>query len=415
MSIDQLRQQFESFKAQVEPLQDRLEANNASTPLAWEALHALDAALEELNAVHEHLREENETLLSTQLVLEAERRRYHDLFQFAPDCYLITDMRGVIRQANKAAAALLFTYQPAMAGKPLVLYVVPEHRPEYFARLTGLATGQDRHQWDMRMHRNDTSLFPAEVTVTRVSDIISGETRLLWLIRDATERERMEDELRESRAQLRQLAHRQVRLQENERSEVARQIHDEAGQWMTTMLLELGVLERDCSGGEVGAHVDRLKNVTATVMQSLHSLAVSLRPATLDKLGLVNAVRQYADEMEAKSGLRISLETMWMDGERLGMEVETTLYRIVQEALSNVARHARASRADVVLHRQPGRVVVVIEDDGIGFDVEKAFEDAPVGLVGMRERCEMLGGRLRIESTPGAGTTVFAQIPMEQG
>src|SRR5512142_1085304 len=147
-----------------------------------------------------------------------------------------------------------------------------------------------------------------------------------------------------------------------------------------------------------------------TILDNLHRLAMDLRPASLDHLGLVPALRQYVQLVGERQGLVTQFEAIGFDNGRLPSEVETALYRIVQEALTNVVKHAHASQADVLLQWQGERVVLVIEDGGVGF---VTGEDHPgrLGLLGMKERAEMLGGSLTIESRPGAGTTIAVNIP----
>jgi signal transduction histidine kinase len=139
-------------------------------------------------------------------------------------------------------------------------------------------------------------------------------------------------------------------------------------------------------------------------------LAVELRPSVLDDFGLTSAVERLAESYREQPGLRVDLEAQLGD-ERLPREVETALYRIIQEALTNIVKHAGASRVSILLTQRDGTAVAVLEDDGSGFDT-KAIRTDGLGLVGMRERVGLLGGKLRIESSPGSGTTVHAEVPL---
>jgi signal transduction histidine kinase len=138
-------------------------------------------------------------------------------------------------------------------------------------------------------------------------------------------------------------------------------------------------------------------------------LAVELRPSALDDFGLVPAVERLADTFREQSGLQVDLESR-LGEERLTTEVETTVYRVIQEALTNIVKHADAGRVSILLQRKNSSVVAVVEDDGSGFDPADARADA-LGLAGMRERLSLAGGRLLVESTPGSGTTVVAEVP----
>ncbi len=139
---------------------------------------------------------------------------------------------------------------------------------------------------------------------------------------------------------------------------------------------------------------------------------MDLRPASLDHLGLTAALRQYIETFSQQHGLKMQFEVVGLDDQRrLPPAVETNIYRIVQEALANVVRHAQATRIDVLLERRGDQMVTIVEDNGIGFDLEAARQSGRLGLLGMRERAEMLGGTLEIESTIGSSTTIYVEVP----
>jgi signal transduction histidine kinase len=206
------------------------------------------------------------------------------------------------------------------------------------------------------------------------------------------------------------LSRRLVEVQENERRTVARELHDEAGQALVSLRYGLQLLERETGGEGVAARVAELKQTTDAVIDSLHRLAGALRPASLDLVGLEAALRQHLHSIESKWALTARFKARGLKGERLPAAVETALYRVVQEAVTNVVRHAAATRIDVLVERRDGRVVVVVEDDGKGFAPETAAGAEHLGLVGMRERAEALGGTLIIESAPGEGTTIAVEV-----
>jgi signal transduction histidine kinase len=221
------------------------------------------------------------------------------------------------------------------------------------------------------------------------------------------------EQVRAGRERLQSLSRRLVEAQEAERHYVARELHDEAGQALTSLLFGLRQLEPQLSDPAQAAQVAELKQITNGLFESLHRLAADLRPASLDHLGLVPVLQQYVKVMGDRYGLIAQFKAVGFNGERMSSEIETALYRIVQEALTNIGRHARATRADVLLKRRGDRVVVVVEDNGLGFDAEigRFAQDGHLGLVGMQERVEMLGGSLTIESAAGAGTTIVVEVP----
>ena len=202
---------------------------------------------------------------------------------------------------------------------------------------------------------------------------------------------------------------RVVDAQELERKRLARELHDETGQALTSILLALKPLEQSAESEEDRAAVDSVRALVVSTLQDVRRLAVELRPTALDDFGLVPAVQRLTDTFREQSGLHIDFEAQ-LGEERLSSEVETALYRIVQEALTNIVKHAGATRVSILLGRKAGAVVAVVEDDGSGFDPGTSRAGA-LGLAGMRERAALVGGRLQIESTVGTGTTLVAEVP----
>jgi signal transduction histidine kinase len=203
---------------------------------------------------------------------------------------------------------------------------------------------------------------------------------------------------------------RVVDAQELERRRLARELHDETGQALTSILLGLKTLEETLEADEARAATARLRELVVATLQDVRRLAVELRPSALDDFGLVAALEHLASSFSEQTGIAIDLGVA-LGTERLPGEVETALYRIVQESLTNVVKHARARHVSIALTRMEGSVTAVVEDDGQGFDPDEA-PSGGFGLIGMRERLALLGGRLRIESSPGAGTTIAADVPL---
>ncbi len=225
-------------------------------------------------------------------------------------------------------------------------------------------------------------------------------------------RQRLVAELEAREALRGQLLERALTAQEEERRRIARELHDEAGQALTSLMVGLRLLEQEAASPEAILHrTSVLKQMTNDVLENLHRLAMDLRPASLDHVGLAAALRQYIDLYRHQTGLDVQLEVVGLERQRLPSEVETTLYRIIQEALTNVARHAQARHVGVLLEVGAERIVAIVEDDGVGFDPEISQRNGRLGLFGMRERAEIIGGVFTIESAPGRGTTVFVEVP----
>ena len=218
-------------------------------------------------------------------------------------------------------------------------------------------------------------------------------------------------QMQASTLRMQALSRRLVEAQESERRSIARELHDEAGQSLTSLRIGLRLLEREiANGGEITGRVAELVKTTDAVIDGLHRLAADLRPASLDHLGLDAALRQYSREAAAKFGLAVHFKALGFTDQRLPTVVETALYRVVQEAMTNVVRHAAAKRVDILVERRGDRVMVMVEDDGAGFDPMQAQRHDHFGLLGMKERAEALGGSLTLESSPGAGTTIVVEV-----
>jgi two-component system, NarL family, sensor histidine kinase DevS len=203
---------------------------------------------------------------------------------------------------------------------------------------------------------------------------------------------------------------RVVEAQELERRRLARELHDETGQALTSILLGLKPLEEGLAEHPARAALAELREQVVSALQDVRRLAVELRPAVLDDFGLVPALERLTDSFAQQSEIRVDFHSA-LGKTRLPGEVETALYRVVQESLTNILKHADAHNISVSVARRASGVAAVIEDDGDGFDPRAAREDG-VGLLGMRERLALLDGRLQVESRPGAGTTVVAEVPV---
>jgi signal transduction histidine kinase len=203
---------------------------------------------------------------------------------------------------------------------------------------------------------------------------------------------------------------RVVEAQETERTRLARELHDETGQALTSILLGLKPLEEALADQPARDALADLREHVVSALQDVRRLAVELRPAVLDDFGLVPALERLIDSFAEQTDTRVDFRSA-LGETRLPSEVETTLYRVVQESLTNIVKHAGARNVSVSLAHRGSAVAAVIEDDGAGFDQRDVREEG-VGLLGMRERLALLDGRLEIESRPGTGTTIVAEVPV---
>jgi signal transduction histidine kinase len=216
---------------------------------------------------------------------------------------------------------------------------------------------------------------------------------------------------RAEREQLRsQLLEKVIEAQEEERKRIARELHDETGQALTSLIVHLKRMNEDCRVPALEPQMDELRRLIAGTLDGVHNLSLELRPKALDDLGLEAALQRYVKDWRERHEIEVDLVVVGMDEQRLPTPVETALYRIIQEGLTNVARHARAQSVSIMLERRNQRVRAIIEDDGVGFNPEQIGKVERLGIYGMQERVELLGGTLVIESAPGQGTSVFAEV-----
>lgn len=233
----------------------------------------------------------------------------------------------------------------------------------------------------------------------------------------AIENAQLWDEVKQKELQRGQLLEKLITAQEDERRRIARELHDEAGSLLTSLMVGLRLLEEVPGTAEqLRPKIAELKGICTRTLEGLHRLSRELRPSALDRLGLVAALEQLVNEFSHHYGVSAHFQALGCESMCIPSQVETSLYRIAQEALTNAARHAEAHTVDVLLERRDDTVVLIVEDDGRGFDAARrlhsdAAPDGHLGLLGMRERATLVGGRFTLESSPGQGTTIFVEIP----
>ncbi|MDX6693479.1 MAG: two-component system, chemotaxis family, CheB/CheR fusion protein [Blastocatellia bacterium] len=358
---------------------------------------------------------------------------------------IIQSVEGIIEVWNPGAERMFGFTKAEAIGQPIEIIFTPEDRARG-AHLEEMKRALEAgHAADERWHlRKDGSRFYVSGVLTLLRDgKLSGYAKIA---RDLTESKRTEEALRRAHEELErrvaertrelaeanealrsenverrriekarlQLLRQLVRVQDDERRRIARDIHDHLGQQSTALRLKLESLKTLClQHEELCEPVAQTQEIAARLDADVDFLAWELRPAALDDLGLAPALANFVKEWSKHYGITADSHTTGMDDERPSPEVEINLYRIAQEALNNTYKHAQASRVDVLLERRDHSVVLIIEDNGIGFDPnDNAEGDRGLGLLGMRERAALVGGTLEIEATPNQGTTIFARVPL---
>lgn len=236
--------------------------------------------------------------------------------------------------------------------------------------------------------------------------------------RIASENARLLQHLAEGERRLRLICRSVLRVQEEDRARISRELHDEAGQALTALRMQIELLEQ-VAAREATALLPRLaelRELAVRTLQEVRHISQLLRPRMLDELGLVATLQWLARTIRQCAGIEVELVHAGME-EPLDPEVGTLVFRVVQEALTNTAKHARTRSAQVRLRRTGERLSLLVEDQGVGFDaagvLESAEEDRGLGLRGMRDRVRLFAGRFAIRSSPGAGTTIEVEVPLE--
>jgi len=272
-----------------------------------------------------------------------------------------------------------------------------------------LAAAEDRLEDEGWRVRKDGTRFWANVVITALRDQAGNLRGFAKVTRDITERKQA-DELRA------QLTRQVMTAQDEERRRIARELHDETGQALTGLLVGLRTIERSETLAQAVELTQQLRELAAGSLADVRRLARGLHPSILDDLGLATAVRRYVEEFARLYGIVVDVRIKGLDSNRVPLHVQTTVYRVLQEALNNVAKHAAAQRVSVRLRREMTTVELRVQDDGVGIKPLRAptpGERRGLGLISMRERVALLGGSVLVESQPGAGTTVTACIPYE--
>jgi PAS domain S-box-containing protein len=334
------------------------------------------------------------------------------LFEQAPQAVALTNAdNGVLRVNGDFARVFGYTPQET-AGRRLDDLIVPAESRDEFRKHTEpvMAHGQ-RVDVEGIGQRKDGSCLHVSMVRVPVS-LPDGQSAVYSIFRDITERKRAEEELEASRDKLRALAARLQSVREEERTRVAREIHDELGQALTAIKFGLSSLIPTLSEDQQlrSDKIESLQQLADQTIQSVRRIATNLRPRILDELGLAPAVEWAAEEFEARTGIRCRLD-LPEDDVVVDQERATALFRILQEALTNVTRHAHATDVQVRLAGEDGGLTLEVHDNGQGFDDKQLSRQRSLGILGMQERALILGGEFTVTSAPGKGTTVRVRIP----
>ena len=360
-----------------------------------------------------------------------------------------TDDKGLIDSWNQGAARMFGWREQEAIGRPAAMLYTPEDQEQGVPEGEMARAERKGRASDERWHvRSDGTKFFASGVVAPLRESGGAMIGFVKIARDLTDSKRWEDALqqehdalevrvqertaelatantsldtqlqerRQAEEQVRGLLRRLLTVQEDERRRIARDLHDHVGQQIAGLRLKIDAMtEVSREHAELRAAVEDAQQTISKIDRELDFFTWELRPAALNHLGLATTLGNFIREWSKEFGISVEYHTRGLDGVRLSYEIETNLYRIAQEALNNIYKHANAGRVGVMLERRRHQLILVIEDDGVGFgNAERSAtdEDRGIGLVGMEERSALIGGIVEIESAEGKGTTVFVQVPL---
>jgi PAS domain S-box-containing protein len=335
------------------------------------------------------------------------------------DAVIATDVDGKLTALNRAAENLYGWSAAEVLGQPADAVIRTDLAPAQRAAARRSLEAMGYFRSEATQLRRDGSPIFVEGTTIALHDEAGTITGYVSVNRDVTERRQAEGErdrlhrqVRDANTRLQALSLRLLEVQEAERRHLARELHDEIGQQLTGLKLLLD-MNASQPGKRIRSSLGEAQEMLQHLMQQVRELSLSLRPAMLDDLGLLPALIWHLDRYTAQTGVKVRFRHSGVEGRRFASEVETGTYRIVQEALTNVARYAQVRRAEVNLWGEADRLRLEIVDEGQGFDPQAVLaSNRSNGLAGMSERATLLGGQFRVESVAGAGTRLTAVLPL---
>jgi PAS domain S-box-containing protein len=397
-------------------LRQRSEEALQGQPVNLADLSAADiqALIHNLQVHQIELELQNEELRRAQLDLQAARDRYADLYNFAPVGYFTLDANGAIVEANLTGATLLNVARSALIGTPLTHFVAPEDRDKYAVYRMRLNQSQEAQTVEIRLVRQaDAPFFHAQLEGVAAYDREGRFIQSRIAVSDVSERVRAEAVLHESKRQvrsteqLRELSARLQSVREEERTRISRAIHDELGQTLTGLKMDVAWLQSHLDPPQPAllAKTQAMSDLIDTTIQTVRRISTELRPGILD-LGLVATI-----EWQTRTGIESKLisapEETTLDDDR-----STAVYRIFQEILTNVVRHAQATHVEVTLEETAAFLTLQVRDNGRGITDSEIDNPKSIGLLGMQERARLRGGEIHLHGSPDLGTTVMVRLPL---
>jgi len=346
--------------------------------------------------------------------LQEIEERYHMVVESAADSIMLFDGESLrCLDANQAACKMYGYSREEFCGlRHSDITAEPEQSA---ASIRETLSGQSKRIPKRYHRRKDGTIFPVEISGSTFT--IGDRKMLCGIVRDITERVQLEEEVRESRARFQQLARRTDRLLVEQSAAISRELHDDLGQSLTAMAMDLTLVERDLrkqpgSTTEPAESLRDLRSLLNDLIGKVSNLSHILHPAVLGETGIVESLAWQLEEFGRRSGIATKLR-LRLESAVLPEECALGVFRCVQEALTNCARHSRAEKVEIEVRKRKAAFVVVVRDNGIGFDLDKIDNRVGFGLLSMEERAAVCGGHANIHSQPGVGTTITIVVPLE--
>lgn len=408
--ITERKRAVEALRRAHDELEQRVEERTAELATANEALQI---EIAERKQAQESMRDSEE--------------KYRTLFQESRDAIYITSRKGKIVEMNQSALDLFGYTREGIHGQNVkILYVDPNDRFKFQKEIEERGYVRD---YEVTLKRKDGAridcLFTSTIRWAKDGSILGYQGS----IRDITERKKAEAELRSSRQTLRELSARLQAVREEEKRRIAREIHDEFGQPLTTLKIDLAWLSAELAASSPGAtrkyarkngnekllqKIESMLTRTDETIKTVQNMATELRPIVLDEFGLLAAIEWQAQEFESRSGIRCKISSALADTLVLDQSQATAVFRIFQETLTNVIRHASASEVVIYLGKEEGCALLQVKDNGKGISETEISSPKSLGLLGMRERAILLGGDISISGVSQQGTMISVRIPLER-
>jgi len=364
----------------------------------------------DLTAVNQALVSEITERMQTERAYQRSEGRLAGILDIAEDAIIVADINRTITLFNQGAVRLFGYDADEVLGQSLDLLLPERFRGEHSRHIETFARGPETarrmaQRLDVFGLKRDGTEFPAEASISKLT--VGEDTTFTVILRDITERRQAERQLRSLTAQL-------MTAQEEERRRISRELHDDINQRLALLVVELGRLETNVPVPFDAARQDfqSLAQRLAAISDDVRRIAYQFHPSILDDLGLSAALEQLANAFSENTGIK-TIVVQEDFGESLPQDISSCLYRIVQESLANVRKHAKASRVELELTCDDQDITLCILDSGVGFDLERVrIDHRGLGLVSMRERVQSVHGRLEIQAEPGQGTRILVQIPL---